>query len=200
MNFLDQLSKLSLTKKLAILAVLVVLLGAGFWSLYYGPKSEELESLRQEYISLQKKKAEAEQRKATYDMDRRKRDELQRTYTDQIKALPPDAEISSFLNKINAQADLVGIKILAVTPQKEEASQYYAKIPVQLKLEGSYHQIAKFFYLVGNLDRIINIEDINFRVKKIDESDVVLTVSALATTFRSVQPGEAAGAKKGRKA
>ena len=102
--------------------------------------------------------------------------------------LPPNSEMASFLNNLNAQAELVGLEILAVKPLDEEPARYYARIPVQLKLRGSFHQMSKFFFLVGNLDRIINIEDINLGDGEMDESGIVLTAEVLATTFRSVQP------------
>jgi type IV pilus assembly protein PilO len=71
------------------------------------------------------------------------------------------------------------------------------RIPVELKLGGSFHQLAKFFYLVGNLDRIINIEDINLKTSNVEEAETILDAEVLATTFRSLQTNEAAkGTKK----
>jgi type IV pilus assembly protein PilO len=106
--------------------------------------------------------------------------------------------MSSFLASLNAQSDVVGLEILSVKPQPEEAAEYYARIPVQLELEGTFHQLAKFFFLIGSLDRIINVENINLRVVSIDQTATLMHAGVLATTFRSVQAGDAKGKKGGR--
>jgi type IV pilus assembly protein PilO len=178
--------KVSLAKKLGVLAALILLFAVGFWLFFYSPTEEELEGLKVQYTSLIKEKETANRSKATYEKDRERRDELKKSYGKQIRALPPKAEMPSFLNSLNAQSELVGLEIDSVKPLKEELAEYYARIPVELVLTGSYHQLAKFFYLVGNLDRIINIENIQFRIDSTPESGALLDGSVLATTFRSV--------------
>ncbi|MDD5307846.1 MAG: type 4a pilus biogenesis protein PilO [Deltaproteobacteria bacterium] len=196
MDILEQVTKVPLAKKLSVLLLMLLLLAAGYWFVYYSPVIEELDGLRAEYESLTAKFKEAEKRKATYDQDRRNRDELKKAYSKQIRTLPPDAEMSSFLADLNAQAELVGIEILSIRPMVEQPAQYYARIPVDLRIRGNYYQLAKFFYLVGNLDRIINIENINFTGATMDESAVTIDAAVMATTFRAVDPG-GANARKG---
>jgi type IV pilus assembly protein PilO len=198
MTGIEQLVKIPLAKKVAVLVLVAVLVAVGFFFVYYSPRGDELDRLRNQNTTLISKKKEAERSKAVYDKDLLRRDELRRSYTAQLRALPSVPEISSFLNSLNTQADVCGLEILAVKPLSEEPAEYYARIPVQLKLRGSYHQLAKFFYLVGNLDRIINIENMSLQNPVGTESGVQLQADVLATTFRSVQPGEPTG-KKGKK-
>ena len=188
MSTVEKLTKMPVAKMVFFLAFFAVLVGAGFWFNFYSPVSEELESCENKHKSLVRDLAQAEKTKKTYEADRQKRDELSKSSSKQLQMLPPNAEMASFLNNLNAQAELVGLEILAVKPLDEEPARYYARIPVQLKLRGSFHQMSKFFYLVGNLDRIINIEDINLGGGEMDDSGIVLTAEVLATTFRSVQP------------
>jgi type IV pilus assembly protein PilO len=188
MSVAEKLTKMPVAKKVFFLAFFVVLVGAGFWFNFYGPVLEELENLEKKHKTLVRDLSEAEKTKKTYEADRQKRDELSKSSSKQLQMLPTDAEMASFLNNLNSQAELVGLEIMAVKPLDEEPARYYARIPVQLKLRGSFHQISKFFYLVGNLDRIINIEDINLGGGEMDDSGIVLTTEVLATTFRSVQP------------
>ncbi|MCP4599487.1 MAG: type 4a pilus biogenesis protein PilO [Proteobacteria bacterium] len=198
MDALDQLTKISLIKKIAVLVVVAVLLAIGYWTVYYGDLSDELDNLKNKHSDILKQKEDALRRKSTYDKDRHRRDELKKSYAQQLRALPSDAEMSSFLNSLNSQAELVGLELQAVKPEKEAAAQYYARIPVKLKLRGNFLQMAKFFYLIGNVDRIINIENISFRVDAIDESGIQLSADVLATTFRSIE-GDAAKAKQKKK-
>ncbi len=196
MSVVEKFTKMPLAKKVFFLTFFAVLVGAGFWFNFYSPVSEDLDRLEKKHKSLLKDLAQAEKTKKTYEADRQKHAELSKSSSKQLQMLPPNAEMASFLNNLNAQAELVGLEILAVKPLDEEPARYYARIPVQLKLRGSFHQISKFFYLVGNLKRIINIEDINLGDGEMDDSGIVLTAEVLATTFRSVQPRDA---KKGKK-
>lgn len=186
---LDQLVKTPLPKKIFFLAFMMLMLAAAFWFSLYSPLTDEYASEKSRYDTLKGKLADAEQRRRTYEEDRKRRDEMQKSSTKQFQALPPDTEMSSFLASLNAQADVVGLEILSVRPMQEEVAQYYARIPVKLELVGTYHQLAKFFYLVGSLDRIINVENINLFVDSVDKGGAMLRAGVLATTFRSVQPG-----------
>lgn len=188
MAVLEQITKIPLAKKLAVLILLVLMVGVGYWFVYYMPVQEELSSLRGQQRRLENEFKDAQRRKATYMQDQRRRDELRKTYAQQLRALPADTEMSSFLNSLNTQAELVGLEIVSVKPMPEETSEYYARIPVSLRLNGSYHQLAKFFYLVGNLERVINIENIQLKTTTVEESGTLLSANVLATTFRSTQP------------
>jgi len=192
MSALETLMKTPMPKKVFFLAFIMLMMAAAFWFSIYSPITDEYSEAVTKHNSLQSKLANAEAQKRTYDEDRNRRDEMQKSSNKQFQALPPDTEMSSFLASLNAQADVVGLEIMAVKPLQEEAAEYYARIPVQLELQGTFHQLAKFFYLVGSLDRIINVENINLRVKTMDKSGTVLAASVLATTFRSVQAGGAA--------
>jgi type IV pilus assembly protein PilO len=197
MSGLEQLTKISLPKKIAVLLIVILLVGAVYWFQFYGGLSEELDQLMQHHTQLMRQRDDALRRKSTYDNDLHRRDELKKNHAQQLRALPSDAEMSSFLASLNTQAELVGLELKSVKPRKEEAAQYYARIPVSLILKGNYLQLAKFFYLVGNVDRIINIENISFKVDGFDESGVQLLAEVMATTFRSVE-GESAK-KSGKK-
>ncbi|MDJ0761981.1 MAG: type 4a pilus biogenesis protein PilO [Myxococcota bacterium] len=199
MSSLEQLTKIALPKKLAVLAVVLGLIAAVYWFQFYSELSNELSSLESQYADLERRRDDAIRRKSTYDKDRHYRDELKKTYAQQLRALPTESEMSSFLASLNTQAELVGLELKSVKPQKEEAAQYYARIPVRLMLKGNFLQLAKFFYLIGNVDRIINIENISLKPDGMDDSGIQLVAEVLATTFRSVERDDAAKpkAKKG---
>jgi type IV pilus assembly protein PilO len=75
-----------------------------------------------------------------------------------------------------------------VEPRPEEAQEYYVRIPVNLRLAGRYHQLAKFFYNVSRLERAINMENVHLTEPVVVGDEVRLSVDVLATTFR--RPGE----------
>lgn len=196
MSAFEQIVKLSPKKKAGILLLSMVLVAAFCWLVYLDPMQTELSGLEGRRASLEDERADANRRKATYDKDRKRRDELKKFHGQQLRALPTETEMSSFLNSLNTQAELVGLEITSVKPKKEEKEKYYARIPVHLKLSGSYHQLAKFFYLVGSLDRIINIENITLRLADFVDANPLITAEVLATTFRAVKTTDGGAGKK----
>ena len=185
---LDQLLKMSLVKKLIILAVVAVMIGLLFWQIYYSPLVEDLNNVKAAHAQLLTKLREVEQQKKTYDEDLQRREELKIASVKQRQMLPVTTEMASFLNNINSVAELTGLEILSVKPLEASPEKYYSRIPVQLNLEGSFLQLGKFFYQVGKLDRIINIENITLDNPKISDNGVIMHAKALATTFRALEP------------
>jgi type IV pilus assembly protein PilO len=105
-----------------------------------------------------------------------------------VTQLPDQKEIPALLKGISNMSQEAGLDILLFKPQGEKSEQYYTRVPVELKFVGSYHKIGMFFYYVGTLPRIVNIENFNItntQQKKKDE--VLLNTSCLATTYRYVE-------------
>ena len=107
----------------------------------------------------------------------------------------------AFLQALQNTATVSGVELTSWTPADEIPQDFYARVPMKLTLKGKFHQVAKFVYTVGQLDRIINIENINLKNPSSTEGDeVVIEVDCLATAFRAVKADEAAAvAAKRRK-
>ncbi len=107
-------------------------------------------------------------------------------------------------------ATISGIRLTSWTPLDEEPKEFYAKVPMQLALEGKFHQVAKFFYGVGQVDRIINMENIVIEVLPVKaasgneqlspgEETIRVEVECLATAFRALRSEEGGGGGRKRK-
>jgi len=188
------IGKIGTTQKILVLVLLVVLAAVGYYMLFYRDKASQLENLKKGYSSLVLEEQDWEKRKKTYlqdveDLNRRK--ERQR---EQIRILPPDAEMSSFLMDLDNLAGLAGLEIDLLAPQDEAGAGFYAKIPVTMQLQGKFHQILKFFSSIGKLERIINIENISFMDVTVEGTEVKIKAEVQATTFRSLEkPGDQGG-------
>ena len=134
------------------------------------------------------------------------REELRRMNEDlkgALSKLPDKKEIPSLLKNISNLGKEAGLEILLFKPQGEQPGQFYARVPVELKFVGSYHRIGMFFYHVGTLSRIVNIEKFAInRLEKKEGEDLSLRASCIATTYRYLEEAakpEAKGKKKKRK-
>jgi len=184
------LGKIGPAQKVLVLVLLVALLVVAYYMLFYRDKATELKTLKTSYDALVIEEQTWEKRQQTYiqdveDLNRRK--ERQR---EQIRILPPDAEMSSLLMDLDNLAGLAGLEIELLQPQDEEGAGFYAKIPVTMALNGKFHQVLKFFHSIGKLERIINIENILFKEVLVEGTEVKIAAEVEATTFRSLEKPE----------
>jgi type IV pilus assembly protein PilO len=76
----------------------------------------------------------------------------------------------------------------------EQPQAFYVKDPMRVEVIGKFHQVAKFMYEVGKLDRVINMENVELVNPKVQGDEVELHSKALATAFHAPKP--AGGAPK----
>lgn len=180
----QRFAKLPSSSKILLLALMLVLVGGAYYSMFHSALTAEIESLQSIKGNLE---AQLQSAKDLQKQFLALRDEIeQRKVVDQqnLRVLPPEAEIATMLQELNRIAEISGLAIDMVEPMAERSANFYYKIPVNLELRGRYHQLAKFFYNVSRLQRAINMENITLSEPKAQGEDLVLKVEVLATTFR----------------
>jgi type IV pilus assembly protein PilO len=196
----SSLSRLNLPAKIGIAIVLLVLGGVVYGVVFYGDLSTSITAAKTREKQLHQDLATARKAEHAYQKDLAELADRQQRQRELNKILPATTEYPAFLSAIQSVANVAGVSLTSWTPQAEAPGQFYARVPMKLTLSGRYHQIAKFFYNVGQLDRIINIENIKITDAVQQNEDVTLSVEALATAFHSLetkaQESPAGGRKK----
>lgn len=188
------LSNLSSAAKLGIGAGLVAILALGYWVIFYSDISAKIETEHKRQASLRTDLSTQQQAQASYLADRDELAMRQQRQRDLNKALPPDTEPAAFLSALQQAANVSGIDLRAWQPQDEKTDAFYARFPMKLEMGGRFHQIAKFAYEVGRVDRIINMENIEISDAKVEGDSMVVKAKCIATTFHALKPGQ--GAKR----
>jgi len=85
-------------------------------------------------------------------------------------------------------SNAAGIDLKGYSPADETAQAFYAKVPMQLDITGNFHQIAKFAFELGKVDRIINVENIVLQDPAVSGDEIVLRGHCLATAFHALTP------------
>lgn len=190
-------ANLPIGAKILVLVLLLGVVGAIYYFALHMPLADELESAQNRYVQLQGQEREARQRQQEYlrlTQELANREAIDRANK---RVLPAEAEIPAFLQDLNRLAELSGLRMRLVEPRPEEPQELYVRLPVSLGLNGRFHQLAKFFYNVSQLERAINMENVILRDPDTEDGEeIVLTVDVLATTFR--RPEQAAAPAAGQ--
>jgi type IV pilus assembly protein PilO len=167
-----------------VLVLVVAVLSVGYYLALHMSVADRLSAAEAAHLTLQQQLQEQERRQQEY--LRLTQELADREAIDRRNklTLPEDAEIAAFLQDLNRLAEISGLRIRMVEPRPEEAQDLYVRIPVSLQLTGRYHQLMKFFYGVGRLERAINMENITLGNPRREGEGEVIDANVLATTFR----------------
>jgi type IV pilus assembly protein PilO len=180
------LSRLTMPAKIGIGAALMILSGVVYFVVFYGDLATSIKAEEGRERQLRDDLAEAQKAQHAYQLDLAELSDRQQRQRELNKILPATTEYPAFLSSVQSVANVAGVNLSGWYPQGEAPDQFYARVPMKIELEGRFHQIAKFFYNVGQLDRIINMENITITEPKVKGDEVILKVSALATAFHSI--------------
>ncbi len=196
------LAKLPPLAKVGVGALLVALIGVAYFVVFYGDLASSITAEKTKEERLRAELSVARQNEFSYQKDLAELSDRQQRQRELVKILPVDTEYPAFLSALQNVANVAGIALTAWSPLPEVPDQFYSRVPMKLSLRGRYHQVAKFFNGVGQLDRVINMENISLTDPKPDGEDTVLKVDALATAFRAKPEGQASATsdKRGAKA
>ena len=189
------LDRLPPIAKAGVGLLFVFLVALAYFVIFFSEVDAELTSARDLEQNLTGQLAQAEISKAEYQKDLDEKTRREQLAREQKKILPDDPETPAFLSALQSVATLTGVNLTSWNPLEEQPQEFYAKIPMKLTLTGKFHQVAKFFHSVGQIDRIINVEDIQIKQPKATGDEVAIEVECLATAFRSLKPGEASKRK-----
>jgi type IV pilus assembly protein PilO len=188
-NFFDKLASTPLGVKLGVLVGAIALVCAGYWYFGYDEMMQEKEQLEAKQTKLRAEKKDYEKRKQEYLAFRKEVNDLLEEQKELIKILPKSDDIEQFIENVQAQVELSGLSKVSSVREPAVPVEMYEKIPIRMSLVGTYHQINRFFRNVGELKRIVNIEDLKLEPNDPSVSTpitqpMLLKASFVATTFQ----------------
>ena len=183
---LDQIAKLPSGVRIGIIAAIAVLMGVGYDLGVYQDASDRLTRLRTQELELQRKLSEVRSIAANIDEFRLEIDDLELQLSKVLRQLPDKKEIEVLLTDISNLGKTAGIEIKSFQRRDEVEHGFYAEVPISIEIEGRYHDIARFFDLLADLPRIVNMGSLNIKVASENFESTRLKVKGTATTFRFV--------------
>jgi type IV pilus assembly protein PilO len=188
---IEKILRLPRYKRMLMLLGAMVLVVALFVYLVYLPQREALALAQQETATLEAKLQEGRRIAADLPKFKAEYEKMQEQLKLALTELPDSKEIPTLLTGIATRAKDNGLAVLRFKPGSEVPQGFYADVPVELKLSGSFHEVAMFFASVGNMSRIVNISNLVMGNPKQEGRRTELSVDCLATTFRFLEEGTA---------
>lgn len=178
----------------ALFSIFVAVIVAGWW-LVWKDQLDALEAsqqtemkLRDEYVT---KKTEA----VNLPLYVEQLNEIDRSFGALLKQLPNKAEVESLLVEVNQSGMGRGLQFELFKPSQESTKDFYAELPVNVRLTGSYHDFGAFADDIGRLSRIVTLNNISITTNQ-QTKDGSLVMEAVTKTFRYLDEEERAAQKK----
>ncbi len=192
---LESIVKMPTSRKILFLGLLLALLVGLYLYLLYLPKKEELRKMKVEMTALEGQVRElrsvADNMKRFQAEAAKLREELKVAMTQ----LPTSKEIPSLLSNISKLGKDSGLEFLLFKPAGEVSKDFYAEIPVEIRVRGTYNNVALFFDKVSKLPRIVNISEVGMDNAKEAFGRWEINTSCTATTFKFIERDAAELAK-----
>lgn len=180
----EKTETLSMVQKILVCFVTIVLILGSYIYFVHVPRQEQLKRAEDQLQSLNRTLVAYRQKAVKLEKYELKMADAQARFNLAMKALPAKKEIPSLLTGISTSGSEAGLEFLLFQPKGQVNREFYAEIPVAIKVQGGYHQVVAFFDRVARLYRIVNIDDITIKSQSQPDS---LEVSCNAVTYMFVE-------------
>lgn len=199
-EFLDsRVSRLKWQHKLGICLAVWAVPIALFYFLYFSPKSEEIGGLEKKKAGLVADIRKVEAVAKQLDKHEAEMKETERNFQAASLLLPQEKEIPSLLANISSQGTNAGLEILTFKPNREAPKEFYAEIPINIKVRGPYHNVGVFLDKVRKLPRLVSVHQVKMGGPKKVDGEMFLETTLDLVTYRFIEPGTGEDAKKDTK-
>jgi len=172
---------------LIVAAVLVAL-----WFVWLTNSNDELEAARAKEVTLREDYKKKVAQAANLDLLKKQREQVQQYVILLEKQLPSKAEMDALLSDINQAGLGRSLQFELFRPGQVSVKDYYAELPIAVRVTGRYHDMGSFAADIANLSRIVTLNNLSITPQK----DGALTMDATAKTFRYLDPEEQAAQKR----
>ena len=179
-------------KIVAMLLIFVLILVAGFF-VFYQAQLENLDKEEKKETDLKTVFIEKKKLAVNLESYQQQRAEIEQSFGALLKQLPTRSEMDALLIDINQAGLGRGLQFDLFKPTaSENVTEFYAERPINLKVNGNYHDLGAFASDISKLPRIVLLNDLNIVAGK----DGALSMDAVAKTYRYLDPDEVAAQRK----
>lgn len=193
-------------KAVLLTIVFLIVLALGYYFLW-SPALESLDTAKAKEQELRKVFLDKKSQAINLAGYRQQMVEIEKTFGALLKQLPDKSQMDGLLTDINQAGLGRGLEFELFKPGQETQAEFYAEMPITIKVLGTYHDLGAFATDISKLSRIVTLNDISItnskdanKETKSAASDGVLVMEAIARTYRYLDADEIAAKRKADKA
>ncbi|WP_185839991.1 type 4a pilus biogenesis protein PilO [Vibrio cholerae] len=181
---LDEISEWQLLPQLVVILLIMLLIqGAGYW-FYLMPKQDEIALLKQEEETVKATLRIKANKVAVLPQIQAQLDELKERYDFLLRQLPVQKELASMLASVNQLGLDSSLTFTRIDWGERESQEFLYRLPLNIELTGSYHDIGDFSQAIAKLPRIINFDDVDWQRVSQESSTLHFRVRAYTYQFK----------------
>lgn len=178
--------------KVILLAFLFVALLFAAYLLDWQGQMEELQAGAEKEAVLKQEYVEKKSKAINLELYRKRLIEIDASFGTQLRQLPDKSEVDRLVVDINQAGTARGLQFELFRPALEETKkEFYAELPISVRVVGDYHKLGSFASDIAQLSRIVTLNDMSLKITKDG-----LVMEAVAKTFRYLDEAEVAEQKK----
>lgn len=168
-------------KAIVVLIILGLILGGGYW-FFIKDQYVQLEQVENTEQELRKRYEDKAYQVANLEVFKAQMEEMEETFGALVRQLPSETEVPGLLEDITNTALGSGLDLEEVKLQGEQQRDFYAELPINIRVTGTYHELASFVSSVASLPRIVTLHDLTITPTGGDGEQ--LNMQVLARTYR----------------
>jgi len=184
-SLIEKIEVIKMPIRILILAGTLIVFAVLFIFLIYKPKTEQISKTETSIEKLEVKLSRAKKQREKLPKVKEQKKKVDTQFAAALKLLPNEMEIPDLLTTITRLGVESNLEVSHFVPQNNKTKGFYAEVPISLNIKGSYHNVAIFFEKVGNMERIMNIQNVTMKPEK--ERSTVLNVTCNAITYTFVK-------------
>lgn len=189
-RFIEQFQKLPRSQRWLLAGLSYLLILIAVWFSLISPTRDAIDSANAQKADLTGKRDAVRARASNRAAFEARLEDLAGKLKQALKELPNDREIPGLLSEIDGLARKSGLDVRKFQPLPEVQHEYYAEVPVQIVMDGGYHEVGIFFDRVSKMSRIVSVSDIDMGSPNLSGEEVSLTVSGKVVTYRFLSDEE----------
>ncbi|MGH1471776.1 MAG: type 4a pilus biogenesis protein PilO [Cellvibrionaceae bacterium] len=162
-----------------VAAITAILVGAYF--LFVKDMNLQLASIQQKETQLRQTFEKKAHDAANLEEYRRQMVAMEEAFEGLVSQLPSDTEVPGLLEDIEEKGESTGLNLNSTTFQPEKVAEFYVELPIEVKVQGSYHDLGSFVSSIAGMPRIVTLHDFDILQSK---SGRGLDMTILAKTYR----------------
>lgn len=181
-----------------LIGIFVAALVAGWWFVW-NDQLDTLETRQRDELKLKEEFVAKKKQSVNLALYTQQLSEIDRSFGALLKQLPDKSEVESLLIEINQSGMGRGLQFELFKPGQEVSKDFYAELPINVRITGSYHDFGAFAGDIGRLSRIVTLNNISITTDP-KTKDGSLVMDAITKTFRYLDEEELAAKKKAAQA